>query len=40
MTTTVLITLALLALVLWTMIPTTKSDTTTLRNQHNDDNQR
>ena len=37
MTTTVLIALALLALVLWSMIPTPKSDTTAVRNQHNDD---
>ncbi len=32
--------IALLALVLWTMLPTPKGDTTAVRNQHRDDENR
>jgi len=40
MTTTILITIALSALVLWTMLPVPKHDTTPVRNKPNDDKTR
>ena len=40
MTTTILITIALSALVLWTMLPVPKHDTTPVRNTPNDDKTR